>query len=112
MTRTPSIVLALLLTGLPLSACRDHASRESGLFREGRRVFVSGGCGGCHTLASAHTHGRMGPDFDTSEQLSRSQIRRQLNLGLGGMPSFRGRLSRRQKDAVSEFVYVSMKRRR
>jgi len=54
----------------------------------------------------------MGPDFDTSEQLSRSQIRRQLDLGLGGMPSFRGRLSRRQKDAVTEFVYVTMKRRR
>jgi mono/diheme cytochrome c family protein len=106
-------LIALPLVGAAaLGGCANHTSNSHRLFAEGRRVFVSAGCGSCHTAASAHTHGRVGPDFDTSEQLSRPQIRRQLNEGAGGMPSFRDRLSPRQEDAVTEFVFETMHRRR
>lgn len=50
-------------------------------------------------------HGAIGPNFDTSERLTRTQIRRGLTAGVGGMPSFAGRLSARQLDDVTEFLY-------
>lgn len=78
----------------------------------GRSVFVHAGCGGCHTLRAAGTHGVIGPDFDTSERLNAAQIRNQLNLGIGGMPSFRRRLTDRQEAAVAAFLAGAMKHRR
>jgi hypothetical protein len=57
-------------------------------------------------------HGRIGPDFDTSERLDRAQIRDQLDYGGGGMPSYRRRLTTAQKDAVTEFLYVATHPRR
>ena len=77
----------------------------------GRRVFVKAGCGGCHTLAEAGTHGTVGPNFDTSEQLSAAQIREQLVIGAGGMPSFRTRLSPRERAQVARFLAAVMSRR-
>jgi mono/diheme cytochrome c family protein len=103
---------APLLSAAALAGCHGPGRNDAVLFSEGRRVFVTAGCGACHTVASAHTYGTAGPDFDTSEQLSRAQIRGQLNQGEGGMPSFRGRLTRRQESAVTEFVFETMRRRR
>ncbi len=74
-------------------------------------MFVHAGCGGCHTLRAAGTHGQIGPDFNTSERLSFEQIRSQLNLGLGGMPSFRGLLTDREETAVAAFLADAMKHR-
>jgi mono/diheme cytochrome c family protein len=105
-------VAAPLLGAAAIAGCGGHGRSDAALFSEGRRVFVTAGCGGCHTVASAHTKGQLGPDFDTSEQLGRAQIRVQLNQGVGGMPSFRGRLTPRQESAVTEFVYETMRRRR
>ena len=31
---------------------------------DGRAVFARMGCGGCHTLAAASSHGEIGPDLD------------------------------------------------
>ena len=74
-------------------------------------MFIRAGCGGCHTLAAAGTHGTVGPDFDTSETLSAAQIRTQLDAGVGGMPSFRGRLTPREKAAVAAFLSAAMRQR-
>jgi mono/diheme cytochrome c family protein len=84
---------------------------EAKLFSEGRAVFVSAGCGGCHTVASAHTHGHVGPDFDTSEQLTRAHIQREVHYGEDGMPSFHGRIGHEQETAVVEFVFQTLHRR-
>lgn len=81
------------------------------LINEGRRVFVTAGCGSCHTLSAAGTHGALGPNFDTSERLDRAQILVQLDSGTGGMPSFRGRLTRRQEEAVAAFLFAATHRR-
>ena len=75
-------------------------------------MFVSAGCGACHAAASVHSHGGVGPNFDTSEQLNRAQIRIQLDYGGGGMPAFRDRLTDRQREAVVEFVYQTLHHRR
>jgi mono/diheme cytochrome c family protein len=81
------------------------------LAQAGRHIFITAGCGGCHTLAAAHAHGHIGPDFDTSEQLNREQIRSELTHGDGVMPSFRDRLTPAQMQAVTEFVYGTLHRR-
>ena len=88
------------------------AARERTLQTEGRRVFVGVGCGRCHTLAAAGTHGAFGPDFDTSERLARRQIRNQIEYGAGGMPSYAHVLTAAQKAAVVEFVYAATHGRR
>jgi mono/diheme cytochrome c family protein len=113
----PSALALRWLIALPLAAgtaagCDDHATVSRGLLADGRRIFVSTGCGSCHTVASVGAHGRVGPNFDTSEQLGRAQIRSQLNQGVGGMPSFRDRLTARQEDAVTEFVFQTLHKRR
>lgn len=115
--QTPTILtwrsrFVLVAMSVLLGGCADGRPSRSELLSEGRRVFVNAGCGGCHAVASVHTHGGVGPNFDTSEQLNRDQIRIQLDYGGGGMPAFRDRLTSRQRDAVIEFVYQTLHRRR
>jgi mono/diheme cytochrome c family protein len=98
-------VTSFLAAATLAAGCGASGSRPS--VAEGRRVFVSAGCGGCHTLAAARAHGKTGPDLDTSERLDRAGIRSQLDVGEGGMPSYTHRLTARQKAAVTEFVYAS-----
>jgi mono/diheme cytochrome c family protein len=98
-------VTGALLGAAAVTGCGDHPTSKRELLGQGRRVFVSAGCGACHTVAAAHTHGRIGPDFDTSEQLTRTQILLQINAGGGSMPSFRDSLTAQQKNAVTEFVF-------
>lgn len=74
-------------------------------------MFLSTGCGSCHALSDAGTHGRLGPDFDTSERLNRAQLRTALTEGANGMPSYAGRLSHRQLDAVTSYLYTQTHRR-
>ena len=103
---------AAFVAAVLLGGCADRRPNERQLLSEGRQVFLSAGCGGCHTLASAHTHGQVGPNFDTSEQLNRNQIRTEVDYGDGVMPSFRDRLSAGQRDAVIEFVFQALHQRR
>jgi mono/diheme cytochrome c family protein len=98
-------VTGALLGAAAVTGCGDHPTNKRELLGQGRRVFVSAGCGACHTVAAAHAHGRIGPDFDTSEQLTRTQILLQINAGGGSMPSFRDSLTAQQKNAVTEFVF-------
>jgi mono/diheme cytochrome c family protein len=107
--RWPTAVGAV--TAVLIGGCAGGRPSERQLLSEGRRVFVSAGCGACHTIASAHAYGRVGPDFDTSEQLNRDMIRTELDHGDGVMPSFRDRLTVRQRDAVIEFVFQTLHQR-
>ena len=97
------LLVAILAAGVLTSAC--GASGPSAGAVSGRAVFLRAGCGSCHTLAGAGTHGRFGPDFDTSELLSASQLRASLTEGANGMPSFRGRLNDAQLSALADFLY-------
>ena len=75
-------------------------------------LFVHSGCGACHTLRAAGTRGRSGPDLDTSERLSRAQIRAALTEGANGMPNYEGRLNAAQLDALAAFIYRATHARR
>lgn len=106
---------AAVVLASTLAACgsaTEHRRPDRQTLQAGRTVFIHAGCGGCHTLRAAGTHGVIGPNFDTSERLSAGQIRNQLNLGIGGMPSFRRRLTGRQEEAVAAFLADAMKHRR
>ena len=70
---------------------------------DGKVIFASAGCGGCHTLAAAGSDGNVGPNLDTSQPSLELAIDRITN-GQGGMPSFDGQLSDEQIKAVAEFV--------
>jgi mono/diheme cytochrome c family protein len=104
--RRAQLACALAATALAAAGCGSSAARHAG-DHAGRRVFLSAGCGACHALKAAGTQGGVGPDLDSSERLSRAVIRRQITLGIGGMPSYAGRLTPSQMDAVARFVYDS-----
>jgi mono/diheme cytochrome c family protein len=110
--RPPWRLRAALLGAAALTGCSSHPISRQELLGHGRRVFISAGCGACHTVSAAHTHGRIGPDFDTSELLTRSQILLQINAGGGSMPSFQDSLTAQQKNAVTEFVFEVLHERR
>jgi len=69
----------------------------------GKQVFASAGCGGCHTLKDAGTHGNVGPNLDQLKP-SKDTVAHQVEVGGGAMPAFKGRLSASQIDAVAQYV--------
>jgi mono/diheme cytochrome c family protein len=70
---------------------------------EGARVFETAGCGGCHTLSAANSSGTIGPNLDNID-LSSSEIENAVRTGPGAMPSFAGRLSDEEIEAVADYV--------
>jgi cbb3-type cytochrome c oxidase subunit III len=73
---------------------------------DGETIFAQAGCGSCHTLAAAGATGTIGPSLDESKPDVALAVDRVTN-GQGGMPSFRGRLTEEQIQAVAEYVAES-----
>jgi hypothetical protein len=69
----------------------------------GAQVFTDSGCGSCHTLRAAHATGAVGPNLD-EHRPTVGQVRAKVQAGGGVMPSFRGRLTAKQIDAVAAYV--------
>ena len=84
-----------------MTGCGGNASSRP----DGRQVWQTAGCGGCHTLGAAGSRGTAGPNFDTSEKLTLAQIERIVAGGGGGMPAFGDRLSRGEIAAVARFLH-------
>ncbi len=72
----------------------------------GAAVFAQAGCGGCHILAAAKAHGQIGPNLDTLKPVY-DQVRLQVQLGGGSMPSFKKSLTPQQIRDVAAFVASS-----
>jgi mono/diheme cytochrome c family protein len=85
------------------SSTSSDASRSSASASAGQAIFLSAGCGSCHTLAAANTSGQVGPDLDQLKP-SEAAVVSQVTNGGPGMPSFSGRLSTTQIQAVARFV--------
>jgi cytochrome c oxidase subunit 1 len=73
---------------------------------QGKQVFVSAGCGGCHTLSDAGATGTVGPNLDAAAPSGALVIDR-VTHGKGAMPSFKSRLSTTQIQAVAAYVAAS-----
>ena len=69
----------------------------------GRKVFLTAGCTGCHTLKDAGSTGTVGPNLDQAKPpLSKAVAR--VTQGAGAMPSFKGQLSDKQIADVAAYV--------
>jgi cytochrome c6 len=69
----------------------------------GKQVFLSAGCGGCHTLKDAGSSGNAGPNLDQLKP-STARVAHQVEVGGGPMPAFKGQLSDAQIQAVAKYV--------
>ena len=69
---------------------------------DGRTLFLTN-CQGCHVLAAANATGTTGPNLD-EQKPGLEETRRQVTNGGGGMPAFKGQLSPKQIEAVSQYV--------
>jgi mono/diheme cytochrome c family protein len=92
----------------PLSVPTTTAgpSLPKGNAAAGKQIFVSAGCGACHTLKAAGTNGTVGPNLDQVKP-ELAKIQTQVINGGGAMPPFKGRLSNQQIADVSQYVYDS-----
>jgi len=70
---------------------------------DGKPIFATAGCTGCHTLKAAGSTGTVGPNLDEAKPPKELVIDRVTN-GKGGMPSFKGQLSDAQIQAVATYV--------
>ncbi len=66
-------------------------------------MFRTAGCGSCHTLAAARSHGQVGPNLDKLRP-SFAAVQTQVEQGGGGMPSFASQLTPAQIRDVAAFV--------
>ena len=69
----------------------------------GKAIFTSAGCAGCHTLKDANATGNVGPNLDQLKP-PKDVVVHQVEVGGGAMPAFKGRLSDAQIQAVSAYV--------
>lgn len=70
---------------------------------DGKQIFASAGCGGCHALKDAGATGNVGPDLDALKP-SQARVAHQVEVGGGAMPAFKDRLSAAQIAAVAKYV--------
>ena len=82
---------------------RQSAPPAAAASTPGAAVFTSAGCGVCHTLAAAGTHGQLGPNLD-QRRPSAAAVEAQVTHGGGGMPAFAGQLTPAQIREVAAYV--------
>ncbi len=69
----------------------------------GKDVFMSSGCGSCHTLSDAGTSGTIGPNLDEKKPSLGLVVDRVVN-GKGVMQSFESQLTPQQIADVAAYV--------
>jgi mono/diheme cytochrome c family protein len=65
--------------------------------------FASLGCASCHTFKAADANGTVGPNLDTLKPTA-AAVERQVTNGGGGMPAFKGRLSKAEIHVLALYV--------
>ena len=70
---------------------------------DGKAIFLSAGCTGCHTLKDAGSTGTVGPNLDQRKP-SQSRVVDRVTNGKGLMPSFKSKLTPQQIQAVAKYV--------
>ena len=69
----------------------------------GKTIYASAGCGGCHTFSAAGSTGTVGPNLDEAS-IDFDATVQQVKNGGGGMPAFGDRLSDQEIADVAAFV--------
>jgi cbb3-type cytochrome c oxidase subunit III len=81
------------------------SSSPAQLGTNGKAIF-SADCASCHTLKAAASTGTVGPNLDQLKP-PQATVVHQVTVGGGVMPSFKGKLSPAQIQAVANFVSTS-----
>lgn len=100
----PCLALSAALMGAAGPAAAEAPSQAQ--LNAGKAVFTQQAvptCATCHALKDAGAGGNIGPDLDELKP-SEQQIRAVLRDGSGAMPSFEGKLTPEQIDAVTAYV--------
>lgn len=105
-TATPETVEGTLPTVTGGGDSDVPALGLSGEASEGKSVYASAGCGGCHVLAAAGSNGQVGPNLDDSKP-SYELVATRVTKGQGAMPSFADQLEPQQIADVSAYVVES-----
>jgi cytochrome c553 len=69
----------------------------------GKKLFVSSGCGSCHTLKAAGTKGTTGPNLDKVKP-GYSKAVDTMTKGAPGMPAYKGILTTTEIQDVAAFI--------
>jgi cbb3-type cytochrome c oxidase subunit III len=97
-------VAGLDASGQPINPANPPKPAGPGGAADGKTIFSTAGCTGCHTLKAAGSTGTVGPNLDEAKPSKELVIDRVTN-GQGGMPSFKGQLSEAQIEAVADYVF-------
>ena len=81
----------------------DTGAATEGDAENGKKLFASAGCGGCHTFSDAGSTGTVGPNLDDAAIEFDAAVQ-QIKNGGGGMPAFGDRLSDQEIADVAAFV--------
>ena len=100
---TPETVVGTVPQASTPSAAELPALKLTGDPAAGKKVFMSAGCVGCHTLADAGATGTVGPNLDEAKPPKELVVQR-VTLGQGAMPPFKGQLSDQQIADVAAYV--------
>ena len=79
------------------------AQYKNGDATAGKKVFQTGPCASCHTLADAGTSGQVGPVL-TGLKIPLSLVVDRVTNGKGQMPALKGTLSDKQIADVAAYV--------
>jgi len=102
-----SLLLAVLLNEAQASTRGSAAAPITpAQLAIGKKVYVSSGCGKCHTMKAANSKGTIGPNLDQKKP-SLARVVSQVTSGGGFMPSFGGKLSKAKITAVAAYVFKS-----
>ena len=98
---TPNTVIGTVSTtpSFPIVA----AFHLKGAAKNGSSVFSSASCGGCHTLAAAHSTGTVGPNLDQLKP-PYDKVVTQVTNGGAVMPAFKSTLTPQQIADVAAYV--------
>jgi len=96
-------VVAILAVVLIPSGNGGAVPVTPAMVAQGRTVFATAGCTGCHTLKDAGATATVGPNLDDAKPSASLVVDRVTN-GQGGMPPFSGKLSSAQIQAVAAYV--------
>ena len=103
---TPVTVVGSLPKAAPVPA--TPAFKLKGNSQAGAAIYQKAGCGGCHTLAAAHSTGTVGPNLDTVTPKPTYRLATaRVTLGKSPMPAFKGQLSDQQIADVAAYVVKS-----
>ena len=82
------------------------AQYKGGNATAGKKVFLSAGCAGCHTLKDAGSTGNVGPNLDQAQPPLSKAVDR-VTHGAGAMPNFTGQLTTKQIADVTAYVVTA-----